>query len=224
MIHGTKKTTVGSTALRVWDPQIRSTVSLLCTHYCCPAARSKWGRERRILAVLFNCFVFYLPLFICLLSFSFHVSLFFLSLFLSSFILSSFLHSAFPVYLYFFTQKVQYRVHKLVSLNLIFSHFHTTPHLHSLLLWDHFQSYPSTDTQTPCVVSSFQILQLNILRVSILPKCVRCLAVLFFLSIIINIQGWAIWPILSPELQLLSPSFLRSPNCSLSLWAVVEWF
>lgn len=91
MIHGTKKkkTTLGSTALSnaaVWDPQIRSTVSLLCTHYCCSAARSKWGRERRILAVLFNCFVFYLPLFICLLSFSFHVSLFFLSLFLSSFL------------------------------------------------------------------------------------------------------------------------------------------
>jgi len=48
-----KKTTVGSTALSnaVWDPQIRSSssVSLLCTHYCCPAARSKWGRGRRIL-------------------------------------------------------------------------------------------------------------------------------------------------------------------------------
>jgi len=55
MIHGTKKeekTTVGSTALSnvVWDPQIRSsTVSLLCTHYCCSATRSKWGRGRRIL-------------------------------------------------------------------------------------------------------------------------------------------------------------------------------
>ena len=39
---------------------------------------------------------------------------------------------------------------------------------------------------------------------------------------IINIQGWAIWPVPSPELQLLSPSFLRSPNSSLSLWAVVD--
>ena len=38
--------------------------------------------------------------------------------------------------------------------------------------------------------------------------------------IIINIQGWAIWPVPSPELQLFSPSFLWSPNCSLSLWAV----
>jgi hypothetical protein len=28
----------------------------------------------------------------------------------------------------------------------------------------------------------------------------------------------------SPELQLLSPTFLRSPNCSLSLWTVVIWF
>jgi hypothetical protein len=42
--------------------------------------------------------------------------------------------------------------------------------------------------------------------------------------IIINIQGWAIWPVLSPELQLLSPSLLRCPNCSLSLWAVEVWF
>jgi hypothetical protein len=42
------------------------------------------------------------------------------------------------------------------------------------------------------------------------------------INIIINIQGWAIWPVPSPELQLLSPSLLRSPNCSLSLWAVVE--
>jgi hypothetical protein len=39
--------------------------------------------------------------------------------------------------------------------------------------------------------------------------------------IVLNIQGWAIWPVPSPELQLLSPSFLRSPNCSLSLWAVM---
>jgi hypothetical protein len=39
--------------------------------------------------------------------------------------------------------------------------------------------------------------------------------------IIINIQGWAIWPVPSPDLQLLSPSFLWSPNCSLSLWAVM---
>jgi hypothetical protein len=38
--------------------------------------------------------------------------------------------------------------------------------------------------------------------------------------IIINILGWAIWPVPSPELKLLSPSFLWSPNCSLSLWAV----
>ena len=37
--------------------------------------------------------------------------------------------------------------------------------------------------------------------------------------IITNIQGWAIWPVPSPELQF-SPSFLWSPNCSLSLWAV----
>jgi hypothetical protein len=48
--------------------------------------------------------------------------------------------------------------------------------------------------------------------------------IIIIIIIIINIQGWAIWPVPSPKLQLLSPSFLRSPNCSLSLWAVVKWF
>jgi hypothetical protein len=48
--------------------------------------------------------------------------------------------------------------------------------------------------------------------------------IIIIIIIIINIQGWAIWLVPSPELQLLSPSFLRSPNCSLSLWAVVVWF
>ena len=45
-----------------------------------------------------------------------------------------------------------------------------------------------------------------------------------YVIIIINIQVWAIWPVPSPELQLLSPSLLRSPNCSLSLWVVEVWF
>jgi uncharacterized membrane protein len=45
--------------------------------------------------------------------------------------------------------------------------------------------------------------------------------IIIIIIIIINIQGWAIWPVPSPELQLLSPSFLWSQNCSLSLWAVV---
>ena len=48
----------------------------------------------------------------------------------------------------------------------------------------------------------------------------KATATVTFLIIIINIQSWAIWPVPSPELQLLSPSLLRSPNCSLSLWAV----
>jgi hypothetical protein len=34
----------------------------------------------------------------------------------------------------------------------------------------------------------------------------------YVIIIITNIQGWAIWPVPSPELQLLSPSFLRSPQ------------
>jgi hypothetical protein len=44
------------------------------------------------------------------------------------------------------------------------------------------------------------------------------------IHIIINIQGWAIWPVPSSELKLISPSFLWSPNCSLSVWAVKVWF
>jgi hypothetical protein len=42
--------------------------------------------------------------------------------------------------------------------------------------------------------------------------------------IIINIKNWTLWFIPSPELQLLSPTFLRSSNCSPSLWFVVVWF
>jgi hypothetical protein len=45
-----------------------------------------------------------------------------------------------------------------------------------------------------------------------------------YMIIMINIKGWAIWPVPSPELQLLSPTFLWSPNRSLSLWTVVVWF
>jgi len=47
------------------------------------------------------------------------------------------------------------------------------------------------------------------------------LIIIIIIIIIINIQGWAIWPVPSAELQLLSPTFLRSPNCSLSMWPVV---
>jgi hypothetical protein len=42
--------------------------------------------------------------------------------------------------------------------------------------------------------------------------------------IIINIKDWTLWSFPSPELQLLSPTFLRSSNCSPSLWPVVVWF
>jgi hypothetical protein len=45
--------------------------------------------------------------------------------------------------------------------------------------------------------------------------------IIIIIIIIINIKGWAIWPVPSPELQLLSPAFLRSSNCSLSLRTVV---
>jgi hypothetical protein len=52
------------------------------------------------------------------------------------------------------------------------------------------------------------------------PCKARNVNVIIIIIIIINIKGWAIWPVSSPELQLLSPAFLRSPNRSLSLWAV----
>jgi len=42
--------------------------------------------------------------------------------------------------------------------------------------------------------------------------------------IIININDWTIWSVPFPELQLLTPTFLRSSNCSPSLWSVVVWF
>jgi len=42
--------------------------------------------------------------------------------------------------------------------------------------------------------------------------------------IIINIKDWTLWSVPSPELQLLSPTFLLSSNCSPSLWSVVTWF
>jgi hypothetical protein len=42
--------------------------------------------------------------------------------------------------------------------------------------------------------------------------------------IIINIKDWTLWSIPSPELQLLSPTFLWSSNCSPALWSVVVWF
>jgi hypothetical protein len=46
--------------------------------------------------------------------------------------------------------------------------------------------------------------------------------IIIIIIIIKNIQDWAIWPVPSPELQLLSPSFFQSPDCSLSLWAVMK--
>jgi len=36
--------------------------------------------------------------------------------------------------------------------------------------------------------------------------------------IIINIKDWTLWSVPSPELQLRTPTFLRSSNCSSSLW------
>jgi len=46
---------------------------------------------------------------------------------------------------------------------------------------------------------------------------------LIIIIIIINIKDWTLWSVPSPELQLLLPTFLRSFNCSPSLWSVVVW-
>ena len=42
--------------------------------------------------------------------------------------------------------------------------------------------------------------------------------------IIINIKDWTLWSVPSSKLQLLSPTFLRSSNCSPSLWSAAVWF
>ena len=42
--------------------------------------------------------------------------------------------------------------------------------------------------------------------------------------IIININDWTLGSVPSPKLQLLSPTFLRSSNCSPSLWSVAVRF
>ena len=50
------------------------------------------------------------------------------------------------------------------------------------------------------------------------------LAPTVWLIIIINIKDLTLWSVPSPKLQPLSPTFLRSSNCSPSLWSVVVWF
>ena len=47
---------------------------------------------------------------------------------------------------------------------------------------------------------------------------------IIIIIIIVNIRDWTLWSVPSPELQLLSPTFLRSSNCSPSLWSVVVRF
>jgi hypothetical protein len=47
---------------------------------------------------------------------------------------------------------------------------------------------------------------------------------LILILIRIHSTDWTLWSVPSPELQLLPPTFLRSSNCSPSLWSVVVWF
>ena len=42
--------------------------------------------------------------------------------------------------------------------------------------------------------------------------------------IIINFKDWTLWSVPSPGLHLLLPTYLRSSNCSPSLWSLVVWF
>jgi len=42
--------------------------------------------------------------------------------------------------------------------------------------------------------------------------------------IVINIKNWTLWSVPFPKLQLLSPTFLQSSNCSPSFWSVEVWF
>ena len=48
--------------------------------------------------------------------------------------------------------------------------------------------------------------------------------IIIIIIIIINIKDWTLSSVPSPKLQLLSPTFLRSSNCSPSLWSAVVWF
>jgi hypothetical protein len=52
----------------------------------------------------------------------------------------------------------------------------------------------------------------------------RDIFIIIIIIIIINIKDWTLWSVPSPKLQLLSPPFLRSSNCSSSLWSAVVWF
>ena len=45
--------------------------------------------------------------------------------------------------------------------------------------------------------------------------------IIIIIIIIINMKDWTLWSILSPELQLLAPTLLRSSNCSPSVWSYI---
>ena len=47
---------------------------------------------------------------------------------------------------------------------------------------------------------------------------------IIIIIIIINIKDWTLWPVPSPQLQLLAPMLLPSSCCSPSLLSVVVWF
>jgi len=57
-----------------------------------------------------------------------------------------------------------------------------------------------------------------------LASCQHFWKVIIIIIIITNIKDLTLWSVPSPKLQLLSPTFLRSSNCSPSLWSVVVWF
>jgi hypothetical protein len=62
------------------------------------------------------------------------------------------------------------------------------------------------------------VLQLTVILVRFLYSRLEVdTPIKIIIIIIINIKYWTLWSVPSPELQLLSPSFLRSPNCSPSI-------
>ena len=73
-----------------------------------------------------------------------------------------------------------------------------------------------------CSTSIFLVFQMF----SFLVVCSGKIIIIITIIIIINmnIKDRTLWSVPSPKLQLLSPAFLWSSNCSPSLWSVVVWF
>ena len=111
-----------------------------------------------------------------------------------------------------------------------------SPRLRIVTPWVHFQLLKTIRVWEQCW-SYFNLAERN----GDGENCMRCVVIMcplhnillacfnkrrdiIIIIIIINIEYWTLWSVPSPKLQLLSPTFLRSSNCSPSLWSVVVWF